>query len=497
MMMFSKIIIVNIGIFLLMCGLLISPSFCLRTNAQISNILSVKYLDNFPGGIGFDSKYEQVDKYLVYKYVEFSFERVIAVNSVELSFIVDDNWYDGNKVEDVVFLKFDNGSWSRVNYSNKSTEGGYKKYQVTSSSIGQYWAIIGVLPDKKISDSVALERNVDEHKEFFGFVGYDGIINDFVKVGENIILVLKEPVSVKGASVITTTTATVSVAALLAFLGGPTNLWIILQQIGAAFLGLFFSKKRHRSGIVYDANMGIPVSLARVDLIEKKSDRTKSTKFTDKNGRYYFLAPKGAYYLEIRKKGYVIVDNNKAHLLKALLHKSDLESEVELRESGIIKKNIAMLQDDDFSRGKVKVFLMMVIRYLANIVFFVGAIISIWSCYVNPILFNFFVLGVYVLIMLFKSFFAKNPKYGIIVDSNGKLESFATINVLDAKTKKMVSRVISNTKGRYYILLEKGEYILNVRTVKGVSVNRKISVKGRNVLSKKLIINLSSNKLSS
>jgi hypothetical protein len=471
-----------------MGGFLGGPNFCLRTNAQTGNILSVKYLDDFPGGTGFDSKYEQVNKYLIYKYVEFSFEKAVTVNSAELSFTVDDSWYDDNNIEDVVFLKFDNGSWSRINYNNRSNDGGYKKYQVTSSSIGQYWAIVGVLPDVKILDSGVSERNVNEQNGIFGTVGRTGVINDVVKIGENIILTLKEPVSVKGASTITTTTATVSVATLLAFLGGPANLWIVLQQIGAAFFGLFFSKKKHRSGVVYDADTGIPVSLARVDLVEKKSDRTKSTKFTDKNGRYYFLAPKGGYYLEVRKNGYMIVDNSKAHLLKALLHKSDLEPGVELRESGIIKKNIAILQDDDLSSGKVKASLMVIIKYLANIAFFAGVIISIWSCYVNPTLFNFFVLGIYVLVILFKSFFAKNPKYGTIVNSNGNPEPFATINVLDAKTKKMVSRVISNTKGRYYILLEKGEYILNIKTVKGISVSRRIGVKGKNILSQKLVI---------
>jgi hypothetical protein len=117
-----------------------------------------------------------------------------------------------------------------------------------------------------------------------------------------------------------------------------------------------------------------------------------------------------------------------------------------------------------------------------------GIGVSLWSCYINPTLFNFFVLGIYLLIVMFKSFFAKNSKYGTIVNVNNRPEPFASISVLDAKTKKIISRVISDTNGRYYILLEKGEYILNVKTVQGVSVNRRINVKNKNILSQKLVI---------
>jgi hypothetical protein len=129
-----------------------------------------------------------------------------------------------------------------------------------------------------------------------------------------------------------------------------------------------------------------------------------------------------------------------------------------------------------------------VLRYLIKIAFFAGVIISLWSCYVNPTFFNFFIFGIYMLIVIFKGFFAKSKKYGTIVNSKNKPEPFASINVLEAKTKKVVSRVISDTNGRYYILLEKGEYILSIRTVEGISVKRNISVKGKNILSQKLII---------
>ena len=478
--------IILLGVLVFTIGLTIGASF-LMVDAQTSNTLSIKYLDDFPGNVDFDSRYKEVDKYLVYKYVSLSFARDIVVNSIGLSFLVDDEWYAENKVKDIVFLKFENGSWDRVGYDSKTTSGGNRKYQVTSNSIGQYWAIIGVIPEGEIASGVN-EKTKTEYKQIFNSVEHTNSVEDILNVGEDIVVTLKEPIKVKGASVIATTTATVSAVTLLAILNGPASLWIVLQQIGVAFLGLFFLKKRHRSGMVYDANTGMPVPLVRVDLIDKESARIKATRFTDKNGKYYFLAPKGDYYLELRKKGYKIVENDKAYLLKALLHKSDIELEVGLNEAGIIKKNIAILQDDHKSHGQIKAFFTVTVKYLLKVAFFAGVVISLWSCYVNPTFFNFFIFGIYVLIIIFKGFFAKSQKYGIIVNSNNKPEPFASINVLDAKTKKIVSRIISDTNGRYYILLEKGEYILNIRTVDGIAAKRKIKVKGKNILSHKLVI---------
>jgi hypothetical protein len=460
---------------------------CLSANVQTKNALIIEYLDDFPGDAGLDSRYKEVDKYMVYKYVKFSFKESVTVNSVGLKFIVDNSWYEKNKVKDVIFLKFNNGSWSRVGYNSKSDIGGYSKYEITSNSIGQYWAIIGVLPEGKIAGATITKTKTD-YKKIFNSLEYTKSVQDVIDVGENMLITLKDPIKVKGASTIATTTATISAVTLLTLLNGPASLLIVLQQIGIAFLGLFSLKKKHRSGVVYDANTGIPISLVRVDLVDKKSDRIKETRFTDKNGRYYFLAPEGEYYLELRKKGYKIVKSNKAYLVKALLHKSDIKVEVVLDDAGIIRKNIALVQSDRKSHGQVRTFLSLVMKYLIKVAFFAGIIISTWSCYTNPTLFNFFILGIYVLILAFNGFFAKNPKYGTIVNINNKPEPFASINLLDAKTKKIISRVISDTNGRYYILLEKGEYILNVKTVDGVSVRRKIKTKHKSILAQKLVI---------
>jgi len=330
--------------------------------------------------------------------------------------------------------------------------------------------------------------NNDNVSTTFQTINNDKKIDNISSIGEDIIKNLQKPVNVKGASVVATTTATISAVTLVAFLGGPASLWVILQQMMMAFLGFLFSKKKYRSGIVYEANSGKPVSLVRVDLIEEASGKIKATRFTDKNGEYYFLAPKGKYRLQVKKNGYKVVkNNNKAYLLRAFLQSEDSKLKMELLKSGVIKKNIAILQENKLFNGNMKMFLTTVEKYLANILFFAGLIISIWSCYINPVLFNFFILGVYLFIIMFKVFFTKKKRYGIIISDN-KPVPFVSISVADAKTKKVISRVISDTKGRYYLLLNKGEYLLTAKTTDGIVARRKIVVKNKNVLSQKIII---------
>jgi len=117
-------------IFIILVLVIWGADFCTGVRAQVNNTLNIKYLDNFPGDVNFDSKYQKPEEYLVYKYVKFSFGQSITTSSVKLSFLVDNNWYEKNNIKDVIFLRFNNGSWTRVGYNNKTVEGNYKNIKL-------------------------------------------------------------------------------------------------------------------------------------------------------------------------------------------------------------------------------------------------------------------------------------------------------------------------------------------------------------------------------
>jgi len=257
-----------------------------------------------------------------------------------------------------------------------------------------------------------------------------------------------------------------------------------------ALVGLFSTKKKLKGGIVYDVNTGRPIPLVRVDIIDKTTNKVKTTKFTNKEGRYYFLAPKGDYIIEAKKPNYKIVDMSEINFVRALLHKEDLLKEIKLNKPGVIKKNIALLRNDSsiYSRNVFFSILKNILNHFTKILFILGLVFNIWVCYVHPGFLNFSVLGIYILVILFRWMFVSREKYGTITDRNNKPEAFATINIFDYNNNRLVSRAVTDTKGRYYITLDKGTYLLEIRTNDGITIKKKIKVLNKNTLSKKIVI---------
>ncbi len=473
--------------------------FVIYASGVFADTLKIHYYNDFSEFAHLDSKYSQPDKYLVYKYVSFTnTDSNIQYTDVVLGFKIDKDWYKQNRIEDVVFLRYSDGSWVRVNYSSKTDAGDYLYYKVHSNALGEYWAIIGVLPNNSnvVSDDIIIKNKTKLQQinqsgiNSFQVVSNNQKIGKFIENSKKVVVTLKEPAKVKGASVASATTATLSIAALIALLNGPANFLIVFKQLILAIVGLFSTKKKLRGGIVYDVNTGKPIPLVRVDIIDKKTDKVKTTKFTNKEGRYYFLAPKGEYIVEAKKPQYKIVDISDIHFVKALLHKEDIFKEVKLSEPGVIKKNIALLREDKkiYSQNAVIEILKSSIEYIARILFVFGLVFNIWVCYVNPNFLNFSVLGVYILVILFRWMFVGREKYGKVVDESGKPEAFATINVFEYNSNKLVGRAVTDTKGRYYMTLDKGKYLLEIKTGDGITIKKIIKVLDKNTLSKKIII---------
>jgi hypothetical protein len=464
----------------------------------VASSLKINYYNNPSDFANLDVKYKKMDEYLVYKYLSFFSDASLKYIDVALTFSVDSNWYEKNKIKDVIFLRYDNGSWTRVNYQNKIESKGFKKYQVKSSSLGDYWVIIGILSGVKnvnIDDIILQNKTELNQKKLNVLLNTktidtgNQIVNKFIEDGRNVIITLREPAKVKGASVATGATATLSLAALVALLNGPANFLIILKQILLAIIGLFSAKKKLRGGIVYDVNTGKPISLVRVDVIDKATKKIKTTKFTNKEGRYYFLAPQGDYIVRAKKKNYKVLNISKINLMKALLNKEDVLAEVKLKESGVIKKNIALLRTDSgvSSRGFLTIF-KTILNYLFKMLFIVGLVFNLWVCYLNPNFLNFAILGIYILVILFQGIFIGKTKYGIIVNKDNKPEAFATVNVFDTQTNKLITRVVTDTKGRYYLLLDKGLYTLEIKVANRKIFKQKIRILGKSALSRKIVL---------
>ncbi|MFH0830798.1 MAG: carboxypeptidase-like regulatory domain-containing protein [Parcubacteria group bacterium] len=80
-----------------------------------------------------------------------------------------------------------------------------------------------------------------------------------------------------------------------------------LRLIQAAFTQpglLFFRRKRHGYGQVFESLSKRPIDLALVRIIETSTNRVVATRVTDSAGRFLALLPAGQYRFAVRKQGY-------------------------------------------------------------------------------------------------------------------------------------------------------------------------------------------------
>jgi len=94
------------------------------------------------------------------------------------------------------------------------------------------------------------------------------------------------------------------------------------------------------------------------------------------------------------------------------------------------------------------------------------------------------------------------PELYILGFSKNNLMAYITKKALDTeddgeeynliiqnlKTNKIIARVTTDVNGKYFISLEEGQYLLNIKTTGGFFASEKLDVVGKNILAKKIII---------
>jgi hypothetical protein len=229
------------------------------------------------------------------------------------------------------------------------------------------------------------------------------------------------------------------------------SLWII------PLAGIF--KKGRKWGIVYDSESGKPLPLAKVTVYDSNK-KPIETVLTDNQGRYGFVVDPGKYYLAVMKKNYSfpskIVDTD-YHL-----------APIEVSDNGLVAANIPI--DPDLHKliknmgsvtrlteflDKVKTPLL-VLGIVLSTIFFIH----------NPTLMNILTLLIYVVIVGYELHLLFQPHAsGNVYDimGNKPVES-SVIRIYNEKTGQLVATKMSDEHGRYYYLVDPGEY--QIKTTK-------------------------------
>ncbi|MFC1608787.1 carboxypeptidase-like regulatory domain-containing protein [Patescibacteria group bacterium] len=262
---------------------------------------------------------------------------------------------------------------------------------------------------------------------------------------------------------------------------------ILIRDVFARLFGVFFSRKRKRKwGVVYDIKSGKPVPMATVSILNERG-LLKEKKITDKYGSYFFLVPSNEYFIKAKKKGYEQLGTSVSD--SPISGKQEnLGKHVEIfDEASVIRENIP------FKKKKLSIINILVNHSLFNgmvaIIFWIGFISSFAIAVVFPNILNAVIIFVYFVVLAIRAFAVGNVEYGVVRDSLGKNLAFATIKAMNQETGEVVSRIVADEKGRYFMILDEGSYVIEAKDLHGnLSVRKSLKLKRRDALDVPLVL---------
>lgn len=230
--------------------------------------------------------------------------------------------------------------------------------------------------------------------------------------------------------------------------------------------GIIGRRKEERNwGTVFDRATHMPIPATKIVLIDEMGNEM-STTYSDKDGRFGFLATPGKYLLQVFKKDYELITNISEDELYGNIYNGE---PIVISEDNVILSNIAMkslrydwakFAERKISQYQSKFSTFKKAFFIALYVFGFGATIVI--TYFYPSVFNFVVLGIYVIMFVYQMFF-KKKQYGLIETTDGKPVPFAIVSLHDHDSQQKRQFAVTDAIGRYYLLADNGQYKLRAK----------------------------------
>lgn len=246
-------------------------------------------------------------------------------------------------------------------------------------------------------------------------------------------------------------------------------LYLIFQALMALGQAVGLIKAKQPMGMVYDSVTKKPLARAIVRLYEASTQRLVETDVTSQAGTFSFLPQEGYYYLRVSKPGYVYP----THLV---LGKRDGRytpvysgGEIAIsRGSAVI--NVAVPLDPERYQVTSKLYYRRLwqrwFEPLNQWLLWFGFFLALLSYTRLPSRMNFGILWAYVAGLSYFWYQGKRFKreYGLVVSSLGKPLAGVELNLVDTEFNRLVSRRVSDAKGRYQFMVPPGRYKITMVT---------------------------------
>lgn len=216
------------------------------------------------------------------------------------------------------------------------------------------------------------------------------------------------------------------------------------------FLGL--KKKRKPWGYVYDSQTKKPIQGALVRIFDKEG-RLLATQSTDKEGRYGFLTKPGEYYLKVSKNNYIF---------PSCLPGPGYRGEIVKQKEKMVNLNIPLDPVFEVLVRRVSFFqktislaskLRRPLLILGSLSFFIVFLVNMTSI-------NSLILALYLLFWLLEiNEMRKIKSYGKVYDEKTEEPiDLAIVRAFEKEKNRLVSTKVTDLKGRFFFLVDKGNY---------------------------------------
>ncbi|MBD3238504.1 MAG: choice-of-anchor D domain-containing protein, partial [Candidatus Moranbacteria bacterium] len=248
----------------------------------------------------------------------------------------------------------------------------------------------------------------------------------------------------------------------------------------------FYRRKKTKQGVVYDALTGQPVPFAEV-IIYGEDGKAKEIKTADRYGSYFFLVPAGKYTLTVNKKNYRMLPKSDESLIKVSYEPVYYQNQIlKYEDQGQVNIAIPMVQRDN---AKFSVFNSQNFQKLMEYFFWIGFAFSTVAVILYPTIWNFFVIGLYIVIWFLRFLGIYKPKWGIVLNTQGVPQSLVFVHVYEQESDQMLGRAISDSTGRYTFILNKGAYRLEAKDNKAKKTAEQLfRLKHRDAVAEKIVI---------
>ncbi len=224
-------------------------------------------------------------------------------------------------------------------------------------------------------------------------------------------------------------------------------------------------KKERNWGIVFDDQTHMPIPAAKITLLDK-SGKEMLTTYSDKDGRFGFLAQPGMYVMNVFKKNYTLITEMGHDDVYGNLYDG---KEIIIKEDQVVLSNIAMKNNainwQEYADKKSKQYMSkwsIIKKYVFASVYLIGFIVTMVVTLFYPSIFNFIMLGVYIVLFIYQKFFS-NKKYGVVETNTGKPIPFALVSLHNKDTNEKKNFTVTDSIGRYYLLSDNGKYQMKVK----------------------------------